>query len=142
MQEVAVRQQAQRFVRAIVWGEHTVIWQLLSARGRQAALSIAVRNGLDRVVATRIQDDLTNPIEKDRFLQQLVGGLRRDLRSVELTELAIGECQVNDNGSATAALLSPSTIPGTPPWPAGQLTLSNTGGLWQVDHLDPRLITP
>lgn len=134
---------ARAFIHAIVWAEHTTLWNLLSDHGRAAALSVAMRNGLDRVVAGRIRDDLADPVERERFLQQLVGGLRRDLRSVELTELTLGECRTASDGSVAVELLSPSQLPGIDAWPAGRLVLScNADRGWVVDRLEPRLAGP
>ncbi len=134
---------ARAFIHAIVWAEHTTLWDLLSDQGRAAALSVAMRNGLDRVVAGRIRDDLADPVERERFLQQLVVGLRRDLRSVELTELTLGECRAADDGSAAVELLSPSQLPGIEAWPAGRLILScDADRGWVVDRLEPRLAGP
>lgn len=134
---------ARAFIHAIVWAEHTTLWDLLSDHGRAAALSVAMRNGLDRVAAGRIRDDLADPVERERFLQQLVGGLRRDLRSVELTELALGECHFVEDGSVAVELLSPSQLPGIDAWPAGRLILScDADRGWVVDRLEPRLAGP
>ena len=134
---------ARAFVHAIVWAEHTTLWDLLSAHGQAAALSVAVRNGLDRVVASRIRDGLADPVERDRFLQQLVGGLRRDLRSVELTELTVGVCGHGSDGTVTVEMQSPSRLPGTDAWPAGRLILSRDPDRgWLVDRLEPRLAGP
>ncbi len=131
------------FIHAIVWAEHTTLWDLLSDRGRAAALSVATHNGLDRVVAGRIRDGLADPLEQERFLQQLVGGLRRDLRSVELTELTVGECSAGDDGTVIFELETPSQLPGIDAWPAGQLILSHDPERgWLVDRLDPRLAGP
>ena len=139
----AAAEHAAAFIHAIVWAEHTTLWDLLSDAGRDAALSVAMRNGLDRVVAGRIRDDLADPVERERFLQQLVGGLRRDLRSVELTELALGACQAASDGSVAVELLSPSQLPGTGAWPAGRLVLSRDADRgWVVDRLEPRLAGP
>ncbi len=131
------------FIHAIVWAEHTTLWDLLSDRGRAAALSVATHNGLDRVVAGRIRDGLADPLERERFLQQLVGGLRRDLRSVELTELTVGECRNGDDGTVIVELETPSQLPGIDAWPAGHLILSHDRDRgWLVDRLDPRLAGP
>ncbi len=131
------------FIHAIVWAEHTTLWDLLSEDGRAAALSVAVRNGLDRVVAGRIRDDLADPVERERFLQQLVGGLRRDLRSVELTELTVRGCSCRDDGTVAAELRTPSRLPGTDAWPAGRLILSQDADRgWLIDRLEPRLAGP
>ena len=136
-------ERARAFIHAIVWAEHTTLWDLLSDEGRATALSVAVRNGLDRVVAGRIRDDLADPVERERFLQQLVAGLRRDLRSVEPTALTIGECRTASDGSVGVELLTPSQLPGTDAWPAGRLMLSrNTERGWLVDRLEPRLAGP
>lgn len=136
-------ERARAFVHAIVWAEHTTLWDLLSADGRTAALSVAVRNGLDRVVAGRIHDDVADPVELQRFLQQLVEGLRRDLRSVELTELTVSGCGRGDGGTVSVELLSPSQLPGIDAWPAGRLVLSHDPERgWLVDRLEPRLAGP
>ena len=136
-------ERAGAFIHAIVWAEHTTLWDLLSDQGRAAALSVAMRNGMDRVVAGRIRDDLADPVERERFLQQLVGGLRRDLRSVEITELALGECRAVEDGSVAVELLSPSQLPGIDAWPAGRLILGcDTERGWVVDRLEPRLAGP
>ena len=136
----AAAERATAFIHAIVWAEHTTLWELLSEEGRGAALSVAVHNGLDRVVAGRIRDD---PVERERFLQQLVGGLRRDLRSVELTELTVGECRRGTDGTVAAELETPSRLPGTDAWPAGRLILSQDADRgWLIDRLEPRLAGP
>ena len=131
------------FIHAIVWAEHTTLWDLLSDKGRTTALSVAVRNGLDRVVAGRIRDSLADPVERERFLHQLVAGLRRDLRSVELTALTIGESSRGDDGTVTVHLQTPSKLPGIHAWPAGRLILScDPDRGWLVDRLEPRLAGP
>ena len=146
-------ERARAFVHAIVWAEHTTLWDLLSGEGRTAALSVAVRNGLDRVVAGRIHDDLADPLELQRFLQQLVEGLRRDLRSVELTELTVSDDSRHDDsrhddgtsngGTVAVELLTPSQLPGIDAWPAGRLVLSHDPERgWLVDRLEPRLAGP
>lgn len=139
----AARARAIEFIHAIIWAEHTVLWDLLSDTARETALSVAVRNGLDRVAASRIRDGLADPVERDHLLRQLVEGLRRDLRSVELTELAVGECGLADGDIVSAELLTPSSLPGTDAWPAGRLILSHDSQRgWLVDILEPRLAGP
>ena len=132
------------FVHAIAWGEHTTVWELLSATGRSVALAVAQANGLDRVAASRIRDRLANPIELEDFLAQLLGGLRHDLRSVDIGELRLGRCEPAPAGdTAVVELLVPSLLPGTGPWPAGSVVLSDDGsGTWRVDRLEPILAGP
>lgn len=140
------RAAAESFVHAVVWGEHTVLWDLLSDQGRATALAVARRNGLDRVVASRIQDDLADPSELDDFLGQLLEGVRRDLRSVDTNEIRVAEVSMTGTGmgtaNAVATLVVPSLLPG-PDWAAGHLDLRcDAGGRWRVDRLEPRLAGP
>lgn len=132
------------FIDAIAWGEHTTVWELLSGTGRSVALAVAQANGLDRVVAGRIRDRLANPVELEDFLAQLLGGLRHDLRSVDVGEIRIGTCATAPDGAtATVELAVPSLLPGTDSWPAGSIVLSDDGsGTWRVDRLEPVLAGP
>lgn len=137
---------ARAFLRAVAWGEHTTIWDLLSDEGRRHALSVATRQGLDPVVAGRLRDDLADPAEREQFLHRLLEGLRRDLRSVDLPNLTVegGDgAAVTDGGSVAVAVTSPSTIPGTGGWSAGTLVLSlDPVRGWCVDRVEPRLAGP
>lgn len=136
------RAAAEAFIHAVVWGEHTVLWDLLSDRGRATALAVARHNGLDRVVASRIEDDLADPSELDDFLRQLLGGVRRDLRSVDINEIRVDEVTMSGAENAAATLVVPSLLPG-PDWAAGQLDLRcDAGGRWRIDRLEPRLASP
>ena len=132
------------FVAAIAWGEHTTVWELLSETGRSVALAVAQVNGLDRVAAGRIRDGLANPLELEDFLGQLLGGLRHDLRSVDIAEIILGACTPAPGGAtATVELTVPSLLPGTDSWPAGTVVCSHDGaGGWRVDRLEPVLAGP
>ena len=133
---------AARFVEAIAWGEHTVVWDLLSPAGRSVAISVALANGLDRVVAARISDDVADPVDFDEFLRQLLHGLRRDLRSVDVAEVQVAGCDVTAR-TATAQLSTPSAIPGTSNWAAGRLILSaDDHERWRIDRLEPVIAGP
>ncbi len=135
---------AEALVHAVVWGEHTVVWELLSSTGRNTALTVAQHNGMDRVAAGRIRDGLADPVELDDFLRQLLGGIRRDLRSIELGELQVDHVELSSSGDeATGHLVVPSTIPGVENWSAGTLRLSHgDDGRWLIDHLEPRIAGP
>lgn len=137
-------QVARRFLQAISWGEHTVVWRLLSDSGRSIAISVGLANGLDRTVAGRISDERAGTVELDEFLQQLIGGLRHDLRSVELDELrTAARAEVGGDGTLSIDLLSPSSIPGTGDWSAGRIVLRELPpGSWRVDRLEPVIAGP
>lgn len=135
---------ARRFVRAIARGEHTLIWELLAPEARERAIRVAVGNGLDRVRAQRLRDGMSDPEELDDFLRHLLGGLRRDLRSVEVDRLVVGQHpQRHEDGSVAVDLHSPSAIPGTGDWPAGVLYLREQApGCWLVARLEPVIAGP
>ncbi|NNE12554.1 MAG: hypothetical protein HKN41_09980 [Ilumatobacter sp.] len=133
---------AARFVEAIAWGEHTVVWELLSPTGRSTAVSVALARGLDRVIASRIVDNVADPAELDEFLRRLLHGLRRDLRSVDVAEIKVVACDVDDR-SAIAHLITPSTIPGTDAWAAGRVVMAaDDAGRWAIDRLEPVIAGP
>ncbi|MFT4866158.1 MAG: hypothetical protein ACI8RE_002355 [Ilumatobacter sp.] len=135
---------ANAFVHAVRWAEHTSVWSLLSEAGRTTALSVGISNGLDRVTAARIRDQVSDPVELEVFLTRLLGGIRRDLRSVDIDQLEVGDVAFAANkSSATVGLTNPSTIPGTTHWSAGELEMSvGVDGEWFVDRLVPRVAGP
>lgn len=135
---------ATAFVHAVQWAAHTEVWALLSEEGQATALSIGVSNGLDRVTAARIRDRVSDPVELEEFLTRLLGGIRRDLRSIDIDQLDVGDVTfAEDIGSATVELTNPSTIPGTTHWSAGELEMSTgVDGEWFVDRLIPRVAGP
>ena len=136
------RAAADRFVRAIAGGEHTAVWEMLSGAGRSTAIEVALSNGLDRVRAARFADGVADPVELDEFLHALVGGLRRDLRSVEIDRLTTGDVVALEDGRVAVELASPSSLPGTTAWPAGRVVLSEDGSGWRVDRLEPVIAGP
>lgn len=135
---------AQRFVDAVARGEHTTIWELLDPEARERAIAVAVGRGLDRVRAQRLRDGVSDPVELEDFLRQVLHGLRRDLRSVEVDRLTIVDPpQQLDDGMVAVALLSPSTLPGIDGWPAGRLLLTAAvDGGWSIVRLEPVVAGP
>lgn len=132
---------AQRFVDGIVWGAHRDVWELLGENARSLALSVAIRNGLDRVTASRLDQELADPVDEERFLTELVAGLRRDLRSVDVDQLGIVGQTEQPDGSVVVELGSASAIPGTSHWDAGRLVMrERADGAWVVDRFEPRVI--
>ena len=133
---------ARAFVDAILWGSHTTVWELLSKDGRDAVLAIAASRGLDRVTANRLRDDQSDPADREAFLRELMRGLRRDLRSVDLARVGpSAETSARDDGTVVVALVTPSDIPGTDDWPAGEVVVGiDADGHWRVHRLEPRIV--
>jgi hypothetical protein len=71
------------FVEAVVWGEHELVWDLLSPTGRLTVLQVAAEAGLDAAVAARLREGTAATAERGRFLIELVRGLRVDLHEVD-----------------------------------------------------------
>ena len=133
---------ARAFIDAIVWGAHTVVWELLSAEGRETVLAVAASRGLDRVTATRLRDGQCSSADQESFLRELTQGLRRDLRSVDLARVSLSDdARMLDDGTVAIDLLSPSQIPGTGAWAAGRIILGcGPDQVWRVDLLEPRVV--
>ena len=133
---------AQAFVEAILWGSHTTVWELLSDVGRDTVLTIAASRGLDRVTANRIRDGQSAPADRDLFLRELTQGLRRDLRSVDLARVTPNaETRARDDGTMVVDLMTPSELPGTEDWPAGEVVVGlDSEGRWRVHRLEPRIV--
>lgn len=136
MSEGPVRAAA-RFLDAIVWGEHLVVWEMLSPVGREVVLAAGERRGLDPLQAQRLRLG-TSPIEeRDAFLSGLVRGLRVDFSNVSLEEVRpADEGVAQEDGSVEVTLECPARF-GPEGWAAGSVVLSRTGGEWLVDRVVP-----
>ncbi len=128
---------ADRFIHAIVWGEHTVVWTMLSEVGREHVLEAGGRRGLDPVQAERIRQGTTQREELDAFLTDLVHGLRVDFAAVPIDDVR-AEVQPIPEGAAVVevGLLCPATL-GEGSWAAGSLHLSRIDDTWGVDRVHP-----
>lgn len=133
---------ARAFLEAILWGAHTTVWELLSEEGRDTVLTVAASRGLDRVTASRIRDDQSDPADHDEFLRELTQGLRRDLRSVDLARVTpSAETNARSDDTVVVDLVTPSEIPGTENWPAGEVVVGlDPDGHWRVHRLEPRIV--
>ena len=136
---------ARRFIDAIVWGEHLIVWELLSPMARRAAIAIAERNGHDVLASARARNGTWTPQEADQLLGDLVRGLRVDLAAVDPAAILVGEATtlVGPTGlMATVELTVPSLLPpaltGGDDWAAGHIELVETDAGWLVERLVSR----
>lgn len=131
---------ARAFLDAIVWGEHSTVWELLSPTGRNRVLQAGSRGGLDSVMAERIRQGTSSQAEMDDFLSGLVRGLRVDLSAAELEQIEVAPgLTTTDDDSVRVLLHAPAPFHHEP-WQVGSINLSNLEDVWFVDHLDPRRI--
>lgn len=130
---------AQAFVRAIAWNEHTTVWDLLSPTARAAVLDLATRRGMDPLLAARLREGTTGAEERDQFLADLLRGLARELRGVDLDTVrcARGGDGMTAVGSTLVHLVvdAPEELGGDVP--VGQVELvPDNDGRWSVIRLD------
>ena len=128
---------ARRFLDAIMWGEHLVVWEMLSALGREHVLAAGERRGLDPLQAQRIRLGTSPQEERDAFLSGLVHGLRVDFSLVALEDVQpTADVVVRDDGVVEVPLECPATF-GSDGWAAGTLLLSWHEDVWLVERVMP-----
>lgn len=128
---------ARRFLEAIVWGEHLVVWDMLSPAGREYVLAAGERRGLDPMQAQRIRLGTSPTEERDSFLSGLVHGLRVDFSLVPLEDVQPTEDIVErEDGTLDVPLECPASF-GAGGWSAGTLVVSRQGDTFLIDRVKP-----
>lgn len=128
---------AARFITAIVWGEHLIVWELLSGSGRDTVLEAGGRRGMDPIQVQRIRLGTSSTEEMDTFLTGLLHGLRVDFSSVQLDSVVPrAEVVALADDSVEVGLECPASF-GDGSWAAGSLILSTDGGRWLIDRVKP-----
>lgn len=128
---------ARRFLDAVVWGEHLVVWDLLSPLGREHVLAAGERRGLDPMQAQRIRLGTSPLEERDAFLSGLVHGLRIDFALVPLEDVRpTDDILERQDGAVEVPLECPASF-GADGWSAGTLVLSHHEEKWLVDRVQP-----
>lgn len=128
---------ARRFLDAIVWGEHLVVWDMLSPVGREHVLAAGERRGLDPMQAQRIRLGTSPLEERDAFLSGLVHGLRVDFALVPLEDVQPTDAVVERAGGALEIPLECPASFGATGWAAGTLVVSPHDDTWLVDRVQP-----
>lgn len=128
---------ARRFLDAVVWGEHLVVWEMLSPTGREHVLAAGERRGLDPLQAQRIRLGTSPPQERDTFLSGLVHGLRVDFALVPLEDVQpTDDMVVRQDGAVEVPLECPASF-GADGWAAGTIVVSRHEATWLVDRVQP-----
>lgn len=128
---------ADRFIQAIVWGEHVVVWDMMSEAGREHVLEAGARRGLDPLQAQRIRQGTSPQDESDAFLTGLVHGLRVDFAAVPLGEVRAEDSTVPEGAETVEVALQCPASFGEASWAAGSIVLSRAGASWAVDRVRP-----
>jgi len=134
---------AQAFVEAVVWGEHNLVWELLSGEAQRVVMSIATSRGMPEPLAARLRGGTATQAEVDQFRSDLVNGFRADLMGtdVDTLEYEVDET-VFEPRTARVVLVVPVPDPRLGRGlPAASLELRQDGvdGGWRVERLLPQL---
>lgn len=140
--EAAV-QASSAFVRAVAWGEHLRVWELLGDEGRRIVLRLATKRGMDDSLSLRIRDGRATSSEMDTYLSDLVNGLRADLAGADLENLSYWADPATAGPSrAWVIMMSPMPAALGGDVPAGTLDLSFSEHGWRVERIIPRPSRP
>ncbi len=132
---------AQTFVQAVVWGDHHLVWEMLSTEAQRVVMGIATSRGMPEPLAARLRDGTATKAELDQFRGDLVNGFRADLLSADVDTLQyeVDEA-VFEPGTARVVLVVPVPDPRLGlGLPAASLEMRQEGDEWRIERLIPRL---
>ncbi len=132
---------ARTFVQAVAWGEHHVVWEMLSGEAQRVVMGIATSRGMPEPLAARLRDGTATDAELDQFRGDLVNGFRADLlgNDVDTFDYDADE-SLFEPGTARVVLLVPVPDPVLGSGlPAASLELRREDDRWRVERLVPRL---
>ncbi len=121
---------AKRFVDAVVWGEHLLVWDLLSTTGRDTVLATATARGMASEAADRLRSGTAPVAERDAYLADLVNGLRAELAGSDVDHLVY-----EDAGDGIVRALTPVPAGLGAPLPVAVLELRAVATRWFVERL-------
>ena len=132
---------ARTFVQAVAWGEHHVVWDMLSSEAQRVVMGIATSRGMPDALAARLRDGTATQAELDQFRSDLVNGFRADLLTVDVDTLEYDLVEDGlEPGMARVVLVVPVPDPllgaGLP---AASLELRQEDGNWRIERLISRL---
>jgi hypothetical protein len=132
---------ARTFVGAVAWGEHHVVWDMLSDEAQRVVMGIATSRGMPEPLAARLRDGTATTAELDQFRGDLVNGFRADLigTDVDTLEYEADEAVVEPD-RARVVLVVPVPDPRLGRGlPAASLEMRLENDRWQVERLTPRV---
>lgn len=134
---------AERFLTAIDKGDHRGVWDHFSEQAQAYVLNRAVDRGMDFDLMSALRQGTASEEDLDTYYQELLEGLRRDLRAVEISRMtyeAKPEPESTTRQVRVTYLLEMDVAIGNqrPSIPAGSVILAPEDGRWKVDRLIPR----
>lgn len=134
---------------AITVDDGPAVWAAFSDQAKAYVLNLAIQQGMDFELASRLRSGFSSPEESEAYLGNLLLGLQHDLAGLDLSKLAYsveddhgGRYKVryqipldlrlgpNPGGGAPSALL--------PAIPAGSAVMVHQDHGWRLDRLIPR----
>ena len=129
---------AREFLEAVVWGDHTKVWESFGLEARTSVLKVAGNRGMDEALSARLRDGTASEGERDEFLADLLNGLRADLAGNDLDALEYElDTTPAEPGRSRVVIQAPlhPLLGGF--LPAASVELSNDAGQWKVERLVP-----
>jgi hypothetical protein len=134
-----------RFFFAVSIGDGEALWEELGEQARAYVLNVAVQQGMDFELGSRLRLGTAEPTEWEDYLANLVWGVQRDTDGIDLANLAY-EGEAIENGQVRVRYAVPLglVLPGgtaggtTPTIPAGSVITEQENGRWRVQRLVPR----
>lgn len=133
---------AERFFAAV--GEHDLrgFWEMMSDGARAYVLELALDRGMEFDLNSRLRQGTATDEEFDTYLDELLEGIKRDLRGLDLQRLAFEaapEPEVPGKVRVTYSTRMDAMLGDVQPTlPAGSLMMTEEGGEWKVDRLIPK----
>lgn len=159
--EDAATRTIKRFFFAVSIGDGPAVWEELSQRARAFVLNLAVQQGMDFDLGSRLRSGTATTAEVEEYQSNLTWGIQRDLEGLDLANLVYeaspeeagpGGTEPSGGGQLRVRYAVPLGLtlpagrrsddglgtPDTPAIPAGSVLLSMEVGAWRVDRLIPR----
>lgn len=131
---------AEQFLATIAAGDHRSMWEQFSEDARAFVINIALERGMDFDLGSRLRQGTASDEELDEYLQELLEGLKRDLRGVDFDALTFSEPEPvgHEEVKVTYLVEFEQTLVDEPMrMPAGSIMLRPEGGGWKVARIMP-----
>ncbi|CAN5397020.1 hypothetical protein BH23ACT9_BH23ACT9_15590 [soil metagenome] len=135
-----------RFFFAVSIADGEALWEELGEQARAYVLNVAVQQGMDFELGSRLRLGTATQTEWDDYLANLVWGVQRDTDGIDLANLAYEGEALDDGqvrvryGVPLGLVLPGGAAEGTrpPTIPAGSAITGQESGHWRVQRLVPR----
>lgn len=133
---------AERFFTAMDENDLRGFWDLMSSDAKAYVLELALTRGMDFDLNSRLRQGAATDEELDTYLEELLEGIKRDLRGVDFQRLAYEvavEPGAPDKLRVTYLTRMDATLGDVQPTlPAGSLRMIHEDGEWKIERLIPK----